>query len=164
MKHSDILKDPHFNNLAAIIRVPTLSQTWREEHLEVPFWTLLDELSDVKTEEAFATNRQEFVIRFRRFLVTLTTADSRLAYTEDDLAWFVQVMDGQHALVIASLLLAWSSAPDTLLTPAEIAAATGTAESTWRNKAAAGAIPGAVKKGKQWLLPRSVLRSQGLNL
>ncbi len=43
------------------------------------------------------------------------------------------------------------------LTPAEIAAATGTAESTWRNKAAAGEVPGAVKKGKQWLIPATTL-------
>jgi Ser/Thr protein kinase RdoA (MazF antagonist) len=50
------------------------------------------------------------------------------------------------------------------LTPAEIAAATGTAESTWRNKAAAGQVPGAVKKGKQWLIPRAVLRAQGYNV
>ncbi len=45
------------------------------------------------------------------------------------------------------------------LTPAQVAALTATAESTWRNKAAAGDIPGARKAGKQWLLPRAVLRA-----
>jgi hypothetical protein len=36
---------------------------------------------------------------------------------------------------------------------------------TWRKRAAEGNIPGAIKKGKQWLLPVSVLRSLlGVNL
>lgn len=164
MKYSDILKNPHFNNIAAIVRIPFLSATWRDKHIDVPFWTLLDNLNDVKTAEFFATNRQEFTTQFCQLLVTLTTADPRLAYTEDDLIWFIAVMDSEHALAIISLLFAWFSAPDTLLTPVEIADATGTAESTWRNKAAAGKIPGAIKKGKQWLLPRSILRSRGLNI
>jgi len=164
MKYSDILKSDHFNNLAAIIRVPFLSEHWRKEHDEVPFWSLLDELNEVKTEEYFATNRAEFVNRFCAFLVTLTAADERLTYSEEDLVWFIEVMDSEHALSIISLLFAWFSAPDTMLTPTEVAAATGTAESGWRNKAAAGLIPGAVKKGKQWLLPRSVLRGQGIKV
>lgn len=165
MKYSDILKNEHFNNLAVIIRIPHLSATWRKEHLvKVPLWQLLDALNDIKTEASFATDRTEFVNRFCDLLVKLTTADPRLTYSEDDLTWFVQAMDGEHALVIASLLLAWASAPDKLLTPAEAAEATGTSESNWRNKAAAGEIPGAIKKGKQWLLPRSVLRSRGLEV
>lgn len=164
MKYSDILRNEHFNNLAAIIRVPFLSKTWKAEHPEVPFWTRLDNLTEVKTEQLFATNRQEFVKRFVAFLAELTQADPRLAYTEADLAWFVEQMDGANALVLVSLLFAWFSAPDELLTPAEVAAITDTGESTWRNKAAGGEIPGAVKKGKQWLLPRSVLRGQGVSV
>lgn len=50
------------------------------------------------------------------------------------------------------------------MTPQEVAEATDTSDSQWRNKAAAGNIPGAVKKGKQWLLPRSVLRAQGMEV
>lgn len=50
------------------------------------------------------------------------------------------------------------------MTPQEVAEATSTSDSQWRNKAAAGEIPGAVKKGKQWLLPRSVLRAQGIDV
>lgn len=43
------------------------------------------------------------------------------------------------------------------LTPDEIAERTGDAASGWRNKAAAGKIPGAIKKGKQWLIPASAV-------
>lgn len=44
-----------------------------------------------------------------------------------------------------------------VLTPAEAAELTNTHESGWRNRAAAGEIPGAFKKGKQWLIPRSAV-------
>lgn len=41
------------------------------------------------------------------------------------------------------------------LTCAEAAALSGTSESGWRNRCAAGLVPGATKKGKQWLIPRT---------
>ena len=47
--------------------------------------------------------------------------------------------------------------PDSLLTPAEAAVLFGGAESSWRNRAASGEIPGAFKKGKQWLIPESAI-------
>jgi len=162
VKYSDILKDPHFNNLAAIIRVPFLSDSWRSSHPEVPFRKLLAELDQVKTEQSFASNRQEFVRRFCSFLIELTPADPRLSYTENDLQWFIEVMDSEHAFAVINLLFAWFSAPDTMLTPVEVANISGMAESTWRNRAASGDVPGAIKKGKQWLLPQSVLRAQGV--
>lgn len=57
-------------------------------------------------------------------------------------------------------LLLKDSSTESWLTPQEVAEATGTSDSQWRNKAAAGDIPGAIKKGKQWLLPRSVLNKR----
>lgn len=42
-------------------------------------------------------------------------------------------------------------------TPVEAAALTGTSESGWRNRAAAGKIAGAIKKGKQWLIPANAV-------
>jgi hypothetical protein len=41
------------------------------------------------------------------------------------------------------------------LTPAEAAALTGTSESSWRNRCAAGQVEGAFKKGKQWIIPHA---------
>lgn len=159
MKFSNVLKNEHFNNLAAIIRVPFLSESWRKKYAEVPFWTMISELDKAKD-----VSRVELVNHFCILLTTLTVADPRLSYAEEDLQWFVEAIDGPHGLTIASLLLAWASAPDTMLTPQEVAEATGTSDSQWRNKAAAGEIPGAIKKGKQWLLPRSVLRSRGIEV
>lgn len=47
---------------------------------------------------------------------------------------------------------------DSLLTPAEAAELFGGAESSWRNRAASGEIPGAFKKGKQWLIPKTAVQ------
>ena len=43
--------------------------------------------------------------------------------------------------------------PRKYATAAEAAVFTGTSESSWRNRAAAGQFPGAVKRGKTWLIP-----------
>lgn len=48
--------------------------------------------------------------------------------------------------------------------PAEAAERLDMAESTFRNKAAAGEIPGAQKKGKQWILPSWSLRQLGYDV
>jgi len=105
--YSDILRNPHFNNLAAIIRQPFLSKQWRREHSAVPFWQILDGLNKAKEAQA-----KEFVIVFCDLLSKLAAADFSLAYTIDDLAWFINAMDGEHALTVASLLLAYASASE----------------------------------------------------
>lgn len=162
MKYSDILKNPHFNNLAAIVRVPFLSHDWKKQHPQVPFWTLISNF-DRATK---SLNKVEIIEAFTSLFFALTTADERLSYSEDDLNWFVGVLDGDpsDALVTLSMFKAWFSAPTALVTPTEIAEQTGTNESTWRNQAADGEIPGAIKKGKQWLIPVSVLRSRGFDV
>lgn len=74
-----------------------------------------------------------------------------------DIAPTIQVPAGHIAADEAVRDVTLTLDAQSFVTPAEVAAATGTSESQWRNKAAAGVIPGAVKKGKQWLLPRSIL-------
>lgn len=164
MNYSDILENPHFNNLAAIIRVPFLSLSWRKRHADVPFWTLIENFSAVTPADNSKWNKSQVISTFTQLLLELTTADPRLSYTPDDFAWFVGVLDSDQHKLIIKLFQAWFSAPDKLMTPTEIAEQTGTASSTWRNKAANGEIPGSIKKGKQWLIPVSVLRSRGFNV
>jgi cytosine/adenosine deaminase-related metal-dependent hydrolase len=45
------------------------------------------------------------------------------------------------------------------VTPREAARLTDVAESTWRARAASGDVPGALKKGKQWLLPAAEVQA-----
>jgi len=163
MKYSDILNNPHFNNLGAIIRVPFQSPEWRRGHSGVPFWNLNKAFVDATPIDG-PWNTADVISSFTTLITSISTADPHLTYTEDDINWFVAMLDSEEHKAVVKMFQAWYSAPDTMLTPAEVAAATGTAESTWRNKAAAGHIPGAEKKGKQWLLPRSILRSQGIDV
>jgi hypothetical protein len=111
-------------------------------------------------------SKPHVIATFTKLLTSISSADRHLSYTTDDLDWLVHLMDQdpQEYRPVLKMLQAWFSAPDTLLTPAEVAEITVTAESTWRNKAARGEIPGAIKKGKQWLLPASVLRAQGVDI
>lgn len=163
MKYSEIVRNPHFNNLAAIIRI-AFDPGWQRNHAGTPFWVLQDNFLKTIDPDLPQIDRNEVVYTFTDMLVALVKADDRLFYTEDDLQWFAEVLDrpAGEAKAILHMMAAWWAAPDTMLTPVEVADKTGTAESTWRNKAAAGDIPGAVKKGKQWLLPLSVLRSRGV--
>jgi len=113
MKYSSILQNLHFRNLAAVIRKPHTSSEWRGKYSQVPFWKLLKGVENAKTPQIFATNRAEFVGRFCELLAKLASADLHLQYTTEDLAWFIEMMDNEHALPIASLLLAYASAPET---------------------------------------------------
>jgi len=169
MKYHSILRNEHFNNLAANIRVPLLSPGWRKRHPHVPLVSLEKQFSaavfnDVWNHGNDVWNHGEVLTAFVNLITAIVEADERLHYSKEDMDWFVQVLEGDNAPTVMALFCTWYRAPDTFLTPAEIAEKTGTAESTWRNKAAAGAIPGAIKKGKQWLLPQTALRSQGVNV
>jgi hypothetical protein len=46
------------------------------------------------------------------------------------------------------------------VTPVEAAAISGYSEAYWRQQAWRGNIPGAIKPGKQWLLPRTVVEAR----
>lgn len=158
VKFSDIMTNPHFNNLAAIIRWPFRSHGWKRRHAAtVPFWLLIKALDDANAQPF---DKKRWLLALSELLVAITKADPWLSYTTDDLEWMVEQLDTPYGATVASMFMASFSAPDEMLTPAEIAEATGTAESTWRNKAAGRRIPGATKRGKQWLLPRSVICSQ----
>jgi len=162
MKYRDVLRNKHFNNLAVSIRVPLLSPGWRKRHPHVPLISLEKQFSAAVFNDVW--NRGEVLTAFVNLITAIVEADERLSYSKEDMDWFVNVLENDNAQAILALFCAWYSAPDVFLTPAEVAQKTDTAESTWRNRAAAGKIPGAIKKGKQWLLPKTALRSQGVNV
>lgn len=161
VQFSEILHNEHLQNIALVIRAGW-PKKWRDEHPHVPYWNLTDKLKRVATAEFFESNRREIVNRFFDLFNAIIEADPRIRVETDDLDWFIRTMDQPHGLAVLWLLLAWASATPDYLTPQEIADASGTHESTWRNKAAAGGIPGAVKrggeKGRLWLIPREAVR------
>lgn len=160
----DLYRNPHMTNLAAIVRLPFMAPTWRADHPTVPFWSLLDDLVAVAKPEYFKKDRTVIIERLTNLLTAIVQADPRLRYSEDDLSGFLRLIDSEHGPTILSLFCAKASSPDQLLTPVEAAQHTGLAEITWRKRAIAGEVPGAFKKGKQWLLSASVLRAAGYNI
>lgn len=156
MKYTDIINNASFQNIAATLRVPFRSAIWRGSHSHVPFWSLWNDLVELPGGPVHA----DWPGRWVSLQVALAEADTNLVLSTEDITWLFSWIDhadpGEAAAVI-SMLYAFASAPDETMTPAEIAEITGTVESTWRNKAARGEIPGAVKRGKQWLIPDRVV-------
>lgn len=161
MKFSQYLQNEHFNNLTAIIRVPSLSSRWRRQYSQVPFFSLRSAFSDLVFAD-FEIASADILSAFTNLLLAIVSVDEKLSYTQDDFAWFVSILDNDASAAVLGLLCAYMVAPCDHLTPLEVAEQTGTSQSNWRNKAAAGDIPGAVKKGKQWLLPVPVLKAHGI--
>lgn len=125
--YADTLRNPHFNNIAAIIREPLRSPAWRRAHPDVPFFALHDAL--VKAIQTL--NREQIIDAMTQMIVSLTESDDRIHFSTDDLDWVVAVLDGNESDARATLamLQAWWSAPDDYVTPAQVAEATGTSES-----------------------------------
>lgn len=156
MKFSEIVNHPSFQNIASALRVPFRSTAWRDEHPHMAFWTLWNALVDLPG----AIQHPDWLCRWTALQVALAEADADLVLAEADVTWLLAWLEHEpasEATAVVTLLYVYASAPDENLTPAEIASATGTAESTWRNRAAAGEFPGAVKRGKQWLIPERIL-------
>lgn len=160
MQFLDVVKNEHFTNFTCLLRGPWESRAWQNQH-NIPVFARINQLSKLVFSDGQISDRDKFVSEFLGLCTDVAKA-SGVQLTTDDLGWFAATLDGPAAQAIMGLLFACISAPDTMLTPAEVATISGTAESTWRNKAAAGEILGAVKKGKQWLLPASWLLSRGV--
>jgi len=155
---SVIIRHPNFVRISAIIRTPFWSSYWKHAHADVPFWTLLD---NVKKPLQIG-DKEEVFGALSELLRAIADATERLRYSVEDIDWLVRTLDEPNWTATIWLLLAYGSAPDTLYSPSELAVVTEIAESTWRKYASNGTVPGAVKKGKQWLLPKSVLIAQEL--
>lgn len=159
MGYRNILKNEHFRRLAAVIRVPFRSQSWRRDHPDVPVWDLLRRIDHVTPIDGWAWDRKAVIKAFTDFLTAVVSADDGLSYTTGDVRWLVETFDGSPDVYRPTILLlkGYYSAADDMVTTGEAARLSGEAESTWRNRAAAGQVPGAEKKGKTWLLPKSMI-------
>lgn len=158
MLYAEIIENEHFIRLAGVIR-PVIGP-WGPQRFNRPgLMPLYEELRTLTFVEppTFDAGREKLVTLYAELLHLIVEQEPKLRYTEDDLAWLVAAIDSPDAQVVLSLLLAVASCREEMVTPAEAAERTGMSESHWRNTAAAGGIPGAEKRGKQWLIPVSVL-------
>lgn len=164
-RFSEVLENPHFNQFVTLLR-RAMSQHWRMRHPEVPSVRGAVEYRLMKLAKSLDAPaiKQDFLAEWVRLFSSTVEADPRLFYRPEDVTWLVEVLDSEYAAVIMSMLFAAVSSKQDYVTPAQVAEATGTHESGWRNKAAAGALIGAVKYGKQWLIPVASLRAYGLDV
>lgn len=164
--YTDILRNPHFAGFASILSVPYRSYQWRNQRPHIPFWLCTQELAKLLNGSGLAQPalRDKFQEKFLKLIGEMRQADSRLHYSNEDVQWLIDTLHGEQASVTMSMLFAMASAKPTYATPVQIAQATDTAESTWRNRAAAGDFVGAYKAGKQWLIPITSLRAQGVDV
>lgn len=160
MDYLSITQDDSFQRLAAFIRAAK-STEWAQSHPECKFGFYYANF--VRLARQYHPDlRRDLIEAYAGMTSSAIEADAQLMHyaTTDVAAWFVSLLDGerQEVKTTLALMLAVASCEDTMLTPVECAERTGTSESGWRNKAAAGDIPGARKAGKQWLIPLSWIR------
>lgn len=163
-RYTDILDHPSFTALAAVLRVPIRDEEWRKTHPHFPALARWRDLQDACPPPGVLGNRADMTQALTDFLGRLAAADNRLRPREEDLAWLAGTAEGDDSTfkVTFSMLLAAATCPDEMYTPHELAAVAGGGHSTWRWRAKSGAVPGCMKKGKQWLLPRGVLLNMGM--
>lgn len=113
MPFSEIVSSPHFHALSEFLHAPLRGSGWRTAHPEAPVAFLENQVTETATAQMFATNRQECVNRLMQLLSTIAEADPERSYSEADLTWLVQLLDGptERALAILWLLLAHAGAP-----------------------------------------------------
>ena len=113
MPFSEVIASPHFQTFSEFLHTPLRSQRWRQEHPRVPIAQLEAQVVSAATAEIFATNRQECTNRLLRLLSAIAEADLDRSYTEEDLAWLVEILDGsaERALAVLWMLLAHATAP-----------------------------------------------------
>ena len=151
MQYLPEVRSRPFQRIAAVLRFPLVHWVGKNQH---PWETWVGSL------EAAVLNgdHDAFLGVFSQIAVALAaTKTVRFQLTTEDVEWVVSVLDRPDAdrKTIFALLLATARAVEISVTPAQLAEATGEGESTWRKRATT--IPGAVKHGKQWLVPVQIL-------
>jgi hypothetical protein len=160
MDYLNVTRDENFQRIAAFIRTAK-STEWAQSHPESKFGFYYGNF--VRLARQYHPDlRGDLIEAYTGMTSSANEVDVMLSHyvTTDAVAWFIGLLDGNRQAVktTLALLLAVASCEDTTLTPVECAAQTGTSESGWRNKAAAGLVPGARKVGKQWLIPSAWLK------
>lgn len=153
-----IINNVHFQRIVIILRTVHGRASLQQK---LPFWDMFK-----ACQIAIQTgNKDEIIATFTDLLRGIANAEERLRYSEGDLLWFIRTLDEKKYQTPLLLVLTFATTPalgpEAWITTAQAAAVTDTAESTWRYRANTGAVLGAVRKGKTWLLPRFILIAEG---
>jgi hypothetical protein len=164
---TSILNNRHFAQFAAILSVAQ-SSSWRRSHPDIPVLSSIERMVKLlRGGEGFPPElRREFLAIWSILLSQIVMAGPRLFYTEEDMHWLIDVLDGEAsgAKMILMMLFAYASAKQSYISAEQVAEITGEGASTWRNRASAGKIVGARKIGKTWLFSTTALRAYGIEV
>jgi len=161
---TEILKNPHFNQFAAMFSV-AMAPGWQMRHPEVPsVRAKLEWFARLFKDSSTPFDQVRFVEEWSKILTALTVADPNLSYSTDDMDWFASVLDGKQANVTFSMLFAVASTPVLWLTLDQVADIAGGGASTWRKKASDGELVGARLAGKTWIIPQLSLKAYGIEI
>ena len=155
MKLTEFFNSPSLQRLAFVIRVGYRSQYWQKRRPRLPFKLLTNNFDRV-TKSDNNWNHDEVVAAFSQLYSRVVESDSRLYYKTEDVIWFIKQLDNENYLAIHFMKVLWTT-PHEYLTLEEVTEITTMSARTWREKAAKGRVPGATKKGKTWLIPKSYI-------
>jgi hypothetical protein len=163
---TDLVQNPHFRYLAALLRLPLCFSDWRRAHFSSEIESLLSQaMPRLTSEESIqGTGSTPSIRPIQELLEAIVKADPRLVYRSEDIVWLAQLFETYPhvtGIILGTLFAAAGTMPE-MMTTVQLAALRQEPEITWRKRAQAGDIPGAYKAGNRWLLPCSTLQVQGV--
>jgi len=163
-KYFDLFSNASLNRLAIVIRVSIASEDWRQRHPDLTIWHDWDRVQKIIKGGWHETETPTLIESFIEVVAGVVASDPICAlHAPEDFVWWIERAQRCDSLALNIWMAKCYLHPaDDMITPAELAKLTNTAESGWRNKAHDSKIPGAIQKGKQWLLPKSALRLMGI--
>ena len=165
MDLTDVVQNPHFQYLVALLRLPLCFVEWHRKYLSDDIEILMAQAmphltSEDSNQEARTASS---ILPIQALIEAIVKADSRLNYRSEAMHWLTDLFERfplATEIVLGMLFAAAYTMPE-MMTTVQLAEIRQEPEITWRKRAQAGEIPGAYKAGNRWLLPCSTLQIQG---
>jgi len=162
---TEIIKDPSFQRVAAMLRFVLTRHEWRQKHPRAAAKVAASEENLTKVAFSGIWSSELVLSRTLDLINAIQTEiESDVRLSVDDIHWLIEAIGGESGRATIAMLLAFSRSIDRWYSPADLARRTGDGESTWRKRAVDDARLMAQKHGKQWLIPASGLRLAGYSV
>lgn len=114
MNYSNVIQNPHFQQLTGVIRRPATWQKWKKLHPEMPFQFLFRNFDLATAPKDAPLNKSKVLETFTALVQAVTQADPSLSYTAEDMAWFTSVVDlpSSEARAVLGLFKTYATAPE----------------------------------------------------
>lgn len=164
MLSQDIINAPTFRLLGALLRHMN-SAAWRKKH---PI--AAGGQTSIAWQKLFATSggrigssssEADAAVTNMLTVTNAMQADPALwgLLSTDDVDWIVEHVGSKDRRLLLNMLGVLIYTEADLITADEAAEISGHSAVNWRTRAAAGSVPGAVKKSNTWLFPRPIVEA-----